>query len=46
MKLTKLVFLDCGLYYVVSESLKHFWDRITPDGILILEHYSFELTPN
>jgi len=36
----KLVFLDCGLYDVVSECLKTFWDRITPGGMLILDHYS------
>ena len=41
----KLVFIDCGLYQVVSESLKHFWDRMTPGGILILDHYSFEQAP-
>ncbi len=41
----KLVFLDCGIYNVVSESLKHFWDRITPGGILLLDHYSFEQAP-
>lgn len=41
----KLVFLDCGIYSVVAESIKHFWDRITPGGILILDHYSFEQAP-
>lgn len=41
----KLVFLDCGLYNVVSECLKYFWDRITPGGMLIVDHYSFELAP-
>lgn len=41
----KLVFLDCGLYDVVSECLRHFWERITPGGILLLDHYSFELAP-
>jgi hypothetical protein len=41
----KLVFLDCGIYDVVSESLKHFWDRLTPGGMLLLDHYSFELAP-
>lgn len=39
----KLVFLDCGIYDVVSECLKHFWDRITPGGMLLIDHYSFEL---
>jgi predicted O-methyltransferase YrrM len=41
----KLVFLDCGIYDVVSECLKHFWDRITPGGMLLIDHYSFELAP-
>lgn len=41
----KLVFLDCGIYDVVSECLKHLWERITPGGILLLDHYSFELAP-
>ena len=41
----KLVFIDCGIYDVVSECLKHFWERITPGGILLLDHYSFELAP-
>lgn len=41
----KLVFLDCGIYDVVSECLKHFWKRITPGGMLLLDHYSFELDP-
>lgn len=41
----KLVFLDCGIYEVVAESLKHFWARLTPGGMLLLDHYSFELAP-
>ena len=41
----KLVFLDCGIYSVVSESIKHMWERITPGGILVLDHYSFEQAP-
>ncbi len=41
----KLVFLDCGIYNIVVESIKHFWNRITPGGILILDHYSFEQAP-
>jgi predicted O-methyltransferase YrrM len=41
----KLVFIDCGIYEVVKECLKHFWDRLTPGGMLILDHYSFELAP-
>jgi hypothetical protein len=41
----KLVFLDCGIYEVVRESLIHFWERLTPGGILLIDHYSFELAP-
>lgn len=41
----KLVFLDCGIYDVVAESIKHFWSRLTPGGILLLDHYSFEQAP-
>jgi len=41
----KLVFIDCGIYSVVSSSLKHFWSRLTPGGMLLLDHYSFELAP-
>lgn len=41
----KLVFLDCGIYEVVKESLTHFWNRITPGGMLLIDHYSFELAP-
>jgi hypothetical protein len=41
----KLVFLDCGIYDVVAETIKHFWPRITPGGMLLLDHYSFEMAP-
>ena len=43
--LFKLVFLDIGLHSVVAESIRHFWPRITPGGILILDHYSHEFAP-
>ena len=41
----KLVFLDCGIYEVVRESLRAFWPRLTVGGILILDHYSHEFAP-
>jgi len=41
----KLVFLDCGIYEVVLETLKNFWPRLTPGGVLIIDHYSFEMAP-
>lgn len=41
----KLVFIDCGIYGVVSECIKHFWNRLTPGGIMVLDHFSFEQAP-
>jgi hypothetical protein len=41
----KLVFLDIGIYDVVAESIRNFWPRMTPGGILLLDHYSFEMAP-
>lgn len=41
----KLVFVDCGIYDVVAASLRAFWPRITPGGVLILDHYSHEFAP-
>lgn len=41
----KFVFIDCGIYDIVAESIKYFWERLTPGGILLLDHYSFEMAP-
>lgn len=41
----KLIFLDCGVYDVVSASIKHFWPRMTSGGIMIFDHYSHEFAP-
>jgi hypothetical protein len=41
----KLVFLDCGVYDVVSASIEHFWPRMTKGGIMIFDHYSHEFAP-
>lgn len=41
----KLVFLDAGIYDVVSKALPLFWERLTPGGILVLDQYNHELSP-
>ena len=41
----KLVFLDAGLYEVVKACVKHFYDRLTPGGIMILDQFSHEQSP-
>jgi len=41
----KLVFLDAGLYDVVSTVLPILWQRLTAGGILILDQYNHELSP-
>lgn len=41
----KLIFLDCGVYDVVSASLKHFWPRLTSGGIMLFDHFSHEFAP-
>jgi methyltransferase family protein len=41
----KLVFLDCGLYKVVRACLEHFWPRLTPGGVLILDNLNHETSP-
>lgn len=41
----KLVFLDCGLYKVVRHCIEHFWPRLTPGGILLLDNINHETAP-
>lgn len=41
----KLVFLDAGLHDVVYHSIEHFWQRLTPGGILVLDQFNHELAP-
>jgi hypothetical protein len=41
----KLVFLDCGLYRVVRHCVEHFWPRITPGGLLVLDNFNHETAP-
>jgi len=41
----KLVFLDAGLYQVVKACVRHFYDRLTPGGIMVLDQFSHEQSP-
>ena len=41
----KLIFLDAGLHDVVYQSIKHFWPRLTPGGVLVLDQFNHELAP-
>lgn len=41
----KLVFLDCGLYGVVRACVQHFWPRLTPGGVMILDNFNHEAAP-
>ena len=41
----KLVFLDCGLYKVVRHCIEHFWPRLTPGGVLLLDNFNHETAP-
>ena len=41
----KLLFLDAGMYNVVSTVLPLLWERLTPGGILVFDQYNHELAP-
>lgn len=41
----KLVFLDAGLYNVVKGCLEHFYDRLTPGGIMVFDQFNHEQSP-
>ncbi len=41
----KYAFVDCGSSDVLEETIKSLWPRISVGGILILDHFSFESTP-
>lgn len=41
----KLVFLDCGYYDVVRSCIEHFWPRLTPGGVLLLDNFNHETAP-
>ena len=34
----KIVFLDCGSYVALKEAMKHFWPRLSTNGIMIFDH--------
>lgn len=40
----KIVLIDCGLKEVLNSSLEHFWPRLVPGGILIMDHYNAEVS--
>lgn len=42
----KLLFLDCGEKTVLEPSLLHFWPRLVRGGVLIMDHYNTELSPD
>ena len=42
----RLVFLDAGQYEVMKKAIPAFWERLTPGGIMIFDHYSHELAPS
>lgn len=41
----RLVFLDAGLYEVVKPCVRHFYDRLTPGGIMVFDQFSHEQSP-
>jgi hypothetical protein len=41
----KLVFLDAGDYDTVARSLREFWPRLTPGGIVIFDQFNHEVAP-
>ncbi len=41
----KLVFMDAGHYEVMDKSIPHFYERLTPGGIMLFDQYSHELAP-
>jgi len=41
----KLVFLDAGLYDVVTSCLRNFWPRLVSGGIMIFDQFNSELAP-
>jgi hypothetical protein len=41
----KLVLLDVGIEAVIRNSMKFFWPRLVPGGILMLDHFNNESSP-
>jgi hypothetical protein len=42
----KMVFIDCGVADVLENSLRYFWPRVVPRGVLIMDHYNVETSPH
>jgi len=42
----KLVFLDCGIHDVLESALIHFWPRLVPGGVLMLDHFNDGVSPS
>ncbi len=42
----KLVFVDCGLEKVLTNTIRNIWPRIVNNGILILDHYNDDCAPS
>ena len=41
----KLIFMDCGTETVLKNALPKFWDRLSPGGIMMLDHYNHSSSP-
>jgi hypothetical protein len=41
----KLVFLDAGMYDIVTAALREFWPRLLPGGIVIFDQFNHEVAP-
>jgi hypothetical protein len=41
----RIVFMDIGSYEATSACLPHFWPRIIPGGVMILDQFNHEMSP-
>lgn len=41
----KLIFVDCGQPNVLRAGLSNFWPRLVTGGVLVLDHYNLECSP-
>ncbi|MFP3942321.1 MAG: class I SAM-dependent methyltransferase [Alphaproteobacteria bacterium] len=41
----RIVFMDIGSYEATSACLPHFWPRLVPGGIMILDQFNHEMSP-
>jgi len=41
----KFIFMDCGVQEVLEKALPLFWDKLSPGGILMLDHYNHPSSP-